>query len=254
MAILKHSDMRTIDDAFQADPGYCLNFSDRTFREWFDDEFKIDIYEEKYRASGTSKMNRLRTFFKVSEPMLAARVMRTLWEHREGTFRPHENPKVKDRLFDLIARLEGASQIARTDALDKFVPDETLEELIGAIERDIAADKPAVALDRLHTYCAKKFGHLLDERGVGWDRDEPLHSRVGKYVKAVHTENPLQEMTLQILKNSIGVFDKFNHVRNNQSLAHDNDLLHKAEARFIFDSVSAVLRFVKSVDAARFEN
>jgi hypothetical protein len=70
----------------------------------------------------------------------------------------------------------------------------------------------------------------------------------------VHTENPLQEMTLQILKNSIGVFDKFNHVRNNQSLAHDNDLLHKAEARFIFDSVSAVLRFVKSVDAARFEN
>ena len=254
MANLKHSDIRTIDDAFQADPGYCLNFSDRTFREWFDDEFKIDIYEERYRANGTSKMNRLRTFFKASEPMLAARVMRTLWEYRESTFRPHENPKVKDRLIDLIARLEGASQIARTDALDKFVPDETLEELIGAIERDIAADKPAVALDRLHTYCAKKFGHLLDERGVAWDRDEPLHSRVGKYVKAVHTENPLQEMTLQILKNSIGVFDKFNHVRNNQSLAHDNDLLHKAEARFIFDSVSAVLRFVKSVDTARFEN
>jgi Abortive infection C-terminus len=254
MADLRHSDIRTIDDAFQADPGYCLNFSDRTFREWFDDEFKIDIYEEKYRANGTSKMNRLRTFFKVSEPMLAARVMRTLWEYRESTFRPHENPKVKDRLFDLIARLEGASQIARTDALDKFAPDETLEELIGAIERDIAADKPAVALDRLHTYCAKKFGHLLDERGVVWDRDEPLQSRVGKYVKAVHTEKPLQEMTLQILKNSIGVFDKFNHVRNNQSLAHDNNLLHKAEARFIFDSVSAVLRFVRSVDTARFEN
>jgi len=70
----------------------------------------------------------------------------------------------------------------------------------------------------------------------------------------VHRENPLQEMALQILKNAIGVFDKFNHVRNNQSLAHDNDLLHKAEARFIFDSVSAVLRFVKSVDSARFES
>jgi hypothetical protein len=134
------------------------------------------------------------------------------------------------------------------------VLDETLEELIGSIERDIAADWPAAALDRLHTYCAKKFGHLLDKRGVEWNRDEPLHSRVGKYVRAVNSEQRLQEMTLQILKNAIGVFDKFNHVRNNQTLAHDNDLLHKAEARFIFDSVSAVLRFVKSVDTARFEN
>jgi hypothetical protein len=80
-----------------------------------------------------------------------------------------------------------------------------------------------------------------------------LHSRVGKYVKSVNQEQKLQGMTQQILKNAIAVFDKFNHVRNNQSLAHDNELLKKAEARFIFDSISAVLRFVKSVDAVRFE-
>jgi hypothetical protein len=253
MADLRHSDIRTVDDAFQADPGYCLNFSDRTFREWFDDEFKLDIYDNKYCGGGTSKMNRLRTFLRVSDPRLAAKVLQKLWEYREGSLQPHDNPKVKDRLFELVARLEGASQIASTDALEKFVHDETLEELISAIERDIAADKPAVALDRLHAYCAKKFGHLLDQRSIAWDRDEPLHSRVGKYVRSVHAGKPLQEMTLQILKNSIGVFDKFNQVRNKQSLAHDNSLLHKAEARFIFDSVSAVLRFVKSVDTGRFE-
>jgi hypothetical protein len=153
-----------------------------------------------------------------------------------------------------LPRIEGGSEIARTDALERFVRDQTLDELIGSIERDINADKPAAALDRLHTYCSKKFGHLLAKRGISWSRDEPLHSRVGKYVKAINQERPLQEMTQQILKNSIAVFDKFNYVRNNQSLAHDNDLLHKAEARFIFDSVSAVLRFVKSVDTAKFED
>ena len=254
MADVKHSDIRIVDDAFQADPGYCLNFSDKTFREWFDDEFRIDIYDDRYRAGGTSKMNRLRTFLRVSDAMTAARVLRKMWEYRESEFRPHENPKVQERLFALVARLEGSATVANTDALDKFTPDETLEELIGSIERDIAADKPAAALDRLHTYCAKKFGHLLDARKIEWHRDEPLQSRVGKYVKAIDAEKPLQDMTRQILKNSIGVFDKFNHVRNNQSLAHDNSLLHKAEARFIFDSVSAVLRFVKSVDTARYEN
>jgi len=144
--------------------------------------------------------------------------------------------------------------VARTDAIDRFTPDETLEELVAAIERDILADLPSAALDRLHTYCAKKFGHLRDQRGVSWDRSEPLQSRVGKYVKSVVQERELREMTQQILKNSIGVFDKFNHIRNNQSLAHDNVLLEKAEARFIFDSISAVLRFVKSIDASRFES
>jgi hypothetical protein len=253
MADIKHADIRTIDLAFQADPGYVLNFSDRSFSEYFEDEFKISIDEAKYRAGGSSKMNRLRTFFRISEPALAAKVMRSLADYREGTYGAYDT-KVKERLIGLIARLEGGSEIARTDALEQFVPDETLEELIASIERDIVADKPAAALDRLHTYCGKKFGHLLDQRSIEWSRDEPLQSRVGKYVKAVHAEKPLQEMTLQILKNAIGVFDKFNYVRNNQSLAHDNDLLHKSEARFIFDSVSAVLRFVRTVDSSRFEN
>jgi len=57
-----------------------------------------------------------------------------------------------------------------------------------------------------------------------------------------------------IVKSSIGVFEKFNHVRNNQSLAHDNELLDSAEARFIYDGVTAVLRFVKSIEAGRFES
>ena len=54
------------------------------------------------------------------------------------------------------------------------------------------------------------------------------------------------------LKNAIGILDKFNHVRNNDSLAHDNDLPDDAEARFIFDSIVAILRFLKSVEANRF--
>jgi hypothetical protein len=65
MVDLKHSEIRTIENAFQGDRGYVLDFSDRTFREFFEDEFRIDIDAAKYRANGTSKMNRLRTFFKI---------------------------------------------------------------------------------------------------------------------------------------------------------------------------------------------
>jgi hypothetical protein len=50
---IKHSEMRVFDDAFDMQSGYVLNFSDRTFSEFFDDEFGINIDDEKYRFNGS---------------------------------------------------------------------------------------------------------------------------------------------------------------------------------------------------------
>jgi hypothetical protein len=75
---------------------------------------------------------------------------------------------------------------------------------------------------------------------------------VGKYVEALEQERTIREMTRRIIKSAISVFDQFNDIRNNQSFAHDNEIIDQAEARFIFDSVSAFLRFVKTVEVARF--
>ena len=255
MVALKHSEMRIIDDALAMGGGYVLNFSDRTIAEFFDDEFGIDIYSAKYAFNGTSKANRMRAFVKAEDEYTVARVLRKLWEHCESipiyaAAKNHE--LIKKHFFDLLAKIEGAAATPRTDAIDRFARDETLEELVAAIERDMSANKPAAALDRLHTYCMKKFGHLLDSHGVKWDRKEPLHSRAGKYVKALEASYPLRDASRQIIKNAIGVFDKFNHVRNDDFLAHDNDLPDHAEARFIFDSIAAILRFIKSIEATRF--
>lgn len=142
MVHLKHSDIRIIDDAFQSERGYCLKFSDRTFAEYFEDEFQISIDEPRYRANGTSKMNRLRTLFRVSDAALAVKVMRSLAEYREEVCRQPFKPETKERLFGLIARIEGGSEIARTDALERFTHDQTLDELIGSIERDITLISP----------------------------------------------------------------------------------------------------------------
>lgn len=208
MGDFKHSDIRIVEQAFQIDPGYVLNFSDRTFADFFEDEFRIHIDDPKYRANGTSKMNRLRTFVRLEDPATVAKVLRGLWQYRVDNLQ-HLPRDIEPRLFDLIARMEGSTEAARTDAIERFVPDPTLDELVASIERDIQANAPDAALDRLHTYCSKKFGHLLDVRGIAWERSEPLHSRVGKYVKALKQEVELREMTEQIIKGAFAVFDKF---------------------------------------------
>lgn len=261
MVKLKHLDWRIIDDAFDMHEGYVLNFSDRTFAEFFDDKFNIDIYTEKYALNGTSKAKHLRAFIEVEDAYTVSRVIRTLWEYKENLPKlesssledPSEELKdVKTPLFDLLSRIEGGGAIPRTDVLEQFKPGETLEELIAAIERDIQANKPAAALDRLHTYCMKKFSHLLDKRGAPCNSNDPLHSRVGKYVKALEKEHQLREISKRILKSSISIFEKYNDIRNNESFAHDNDLVDKAEARFIFDAITSILRFVKTTEAEKF--
>jgi hypothetical protein len=259
MVQLKRTEMRVIEDAFQMHDGYVLNFSDRTFAEFFKDEFGIEIYDEKYAFNGGSKAKRLRAFVEAEDAYTVWRVLRRLWNHRES-LTVHSSPigaseDAKDAsppFFDLLHRIEVEAAIPRTDALEKFTPDETLEELIEAIERDIQANKPAAALDRLHTYCMKKFAYLLDKREEPCDRNNPLHSRAGQYIRTLEKERQLREISKVILKSSISVFDKFNDVRNNHSFAHDNNLVDKAESRFIFDVIISILRFVNTIEAEKF--
>jgi hypothetical protein len=247
---MKHSEMRIIEDALDMHGGYVLDFSNRTFAEFFDYEFGVNICDDKYYLNGSSKANRMRAFIKAEDEYTVSQVLRKLWEYRESIL-SYQNTEgqcaVKARYFALLAKIEGDAAIPRTDTIERFKRDETLGELVASIERDIGANRPVAALDRLHTYCMKKFGHLLEVRGITWDRKEPLQSRVGKYVKAIGHERQLRGVTIQIIKNAIGIFDKFNHVRNNESLAHDNELLDQAEARFIYDAITAFLRFVKSI-------
>ncbi len=255
MVKLTHAEWRLLDDTLDMGSGYVLDFSDRTMAEFFDDQFGITIYQNRYAFNGSSKAKHMRAFIAVEDEFTVARVLRSLWDYRESLDRyrhTERGPAIKERFFALVTKIEAGGAVLRTDAIDCFKNDETLEELIAAIERDIGANRPVAVLDRLHTYSVKKFGHLLDVHGIAWQRSEPLHSRVGKYVKALSEKRELRDITEQIVKNAIGIFEKFNYVRNNDSLAHDNELIDPDEARFIYDVITAFLRFIKAVEAEWF--
>lgn len=114
-------------------------------------------------------------------------------------------------------------------------------------------NKPETAIDHLHTYCMKKFAHLLLTRGITCSENDALHARFGKYRKALIAEREIQTFTGRAMKSAISLFDSFNDIRNYHSLAHDNIILDPAEARFVFETVSAVLVFLRAVEAGRYE-
>jgi hypothetical protein len=84
------------------------------------------------------------------------------------------------------------------------------------------------------------------------DRNKPLHSLVGEYIKAIKKEGLIEsEMTERILKSSISVMEAFCDVRNNQSYAHDNQVLNYNESILIFGHVTNAVRFIENLEASK---
>ena len=243
--------------------GYLLDFSDRDFVEFFCTEVGVDPDaapgSRLFSAYGSSKAKRLRSFIASAEPHLVARALRALWEYRENNMLGSSGP-VEDRLkevyFRVVGKFEGEEQIIDSTGIEAFEANETLQELVAAIRRDLDAGRPNAGLDRLHTYCMKRFASLVIQHGgEPCGENDALHARVGKYVKAVKAERHLTEMSERIIKSSISAFEAMNDIRNNKSLAHDREtLVPMNEAKFIYDSVTAVLRFLKTMDAQKFED
>lgn len=248
-------EMADVDRLFQSEPGYVLSFSDASFATFFAEEVGIDIDDQRYHADGRSKMRRLRCFLRITDAPTAVKALRALLAVRADLYARARQQDPETFALGKIENLIGRQQqlAPSTDGIDRFSEDATLEELVAAIERDIAANKHQAALDRLHTYCMKKFAHLLRLHGEEPRAGESLNARARRYF------NPLRRagqrpITDKIMKLFVEVLELFNDVRNNASLAHDSTLVSPAEARFIFDGITTFLRFARAIEGTAFES
>jgi len=73
VAKLTTTDKQTIEKLFQMGGGSVLNFTNRTFAEFFRDDMNVDIYAPTYNYASGSKANRLRGFWQVASDSLVAK-------------------------------------------------------------------------------------------------------------------------------------------------------------------------------------
>lgn len=101
--------MMFIEKLLDMGAGYVLNFSDRTFAEFFAEELNIDIDERAYFANGGSKAKRMRTFLKVSDTETVVRTLRALWLYRKAMYerfgQNEDIPNAEGRFEQLLAEL-----------------------------------------------------------------------------------------------------------------------------------------------------
>lgn len=118
MSNIRSIDMMFLDDIFEMRSGYVLNFSDRTFSQFFAEELNIDIDDPVYTNNGTSKAKRLRCFLQTADKPLIVHSLKSLWEYREALRqRDDKDENIKNahgRLLALIDRLEAKADKTAT--------------------------------------------------------------------------------------------------------------------------------------------
>lgn len=130
---------------------------------------------------------------------------------------------------------------------------DTLKLVKEDIERNCNNNTPELALDRLHTFSTEFFRSECKKHGISTEDDRgneyPLQSLVGR-LKNWYTENHYfdSDFSVVAIQNTINIFDKFNAIRNDQSAAHPNEVLNKAEALYAVHIVAETLTFIDKIE------
>lgn len=134
-------DMMFLNDVFGMGGGYVLNFSDRTFSEFFRQELQIDIDDPLYARNGGSKAKRLRCFLQTVDKPTVARALKALWAYREAlqqrSGQTDDVQNARARFQSLINRLEGRPDNARPPTPEPAASFD--RKKVGELKRDLLA-------------------------------------------------------------------------------------------------------------------
>lgn len=212
----------------------------------------INIYEDdEYRNLSQEKC--IRKIWAKGSPQMIANLLETFSQYFCFLMGTDEWPDMEkydyNQVQGIIKRLK---EIASVELPTKQSP-EDLTMILEDIERNIHGQKPELVIDRLHTFACEYLRKLCDTHGIQTKESNgnelPLHSLVGMLAKW-YAQNGYcdTEFTQIACKCSISLFEKYNHVRNDHSAAHPNQLLSKAEAEYVVRIVADTLTFFDKLE------
>lgn len=112
MSSLKYVEKRYLEGALQMGDGYVLNYSDKTFGEFFRRQ-GVDIHGLKYRTHGSSKAKKLRSFWEQESDAVVGRVLSNMLDEYEAECEisgKEVERSLLEKARGILARLLGMDQ------------------------------------------------------------------------------------------------------------------------------------------------
>lgn len=259
MSDLQSLEQMQFEDLFEMSSGYVLwaKFNDNTFRQFIYQNVNIDINDSKYYVKGTSKANRLRAFIEIEDNHIVAKVLDKFLEvwyeiqlRKNGVDDIDEiEDRAKLRIYKKCKMAIDSLNETSVDVEALETQEEDFSMLVSQIKMSIESGQVEAALDRLHTYMHKYARKLCTKHNLTFVKEDIINSLFNKYKNYLNENNLIEsKMTITILRNNASILNDFNNVRNEKSLAHDNDVLNYDESLYILNTIIALKVFIDSIE------
>jgi hypothetical protein len=185
------ADRQILEKHFGMSSGYVLNFSDRTFGEFVLEAVGQEIHDAKYTVGGTSKANKLRTFWKVEPDYMVGRLLSALVDY-DSTLNVTQDAEAKasaEKCRHIATRLlAGGRSLNPLKEQAKVLNANHLAEQIRRLEASVETD-PSLAIGTAKELIETCCKTILAERG-----------KRGKPVSGTPDVSTLTKETLKELK------------------------------------------------------
>ena len=148
MANLSNIDKKVLEKFLGMDSGYVLDFSDRTFRQFFLDNVGIDIEQKKYYADHSgSKANRMRTFWSLESDQVVGKLLKAMLEDWKATKELEEDDigdkekRLYEKCLNIVSRLLGKKVKSERITEKEFLRQEFREISLDKLNLDKALTK-----------------------------------------------------------------------------------------------------------------
>lgn len=197
MADLDYSTVKSIEDLFEMETGYVIDFSNSSFQRFIKGNIGIDIYEDENYKEYCSKANKLRQIIESESILIVDKLINELLNYYEN-FRLKDNKLTvydNKKITDIKRSLDDS--IKKVDSI--VIIHEDLDELFQMISTRQASFMEMAIDERL-----KEIGNLI----------EYLLKQDGKYIKLNYdciTLGFLNESHVKDLRGKIQCFRHSTH-------------------------------------------
>lgn len=217
----------------------------------------IDIFKDKPYCD-LSQQKCVEKIWETADPNIIANLLSALSDYfcfgmTSYTWSPEDQVDFR-QVEGIIERLRNIQSVSLPEQQSA-----NLQLILEDIESNIAAGKPELVIDRLHTYAANYIREICISHGISVANEKgehyPLHALVGSLKTWYQRENYFDsEFCVVAIRNTINIFEQYNTLRNTQSAAHPNRLLHTIEAEYAVKVVADTLMFIDKIEKNRLQN
>ena len=261
MTLFSLIERKTIYRLFGIGGGYIFKYwSDKNqynkndTRDIILDSCEIDIYNDKDYSS-LSQQKCVEKIFNSDNPKLVSNLLKGLcgfWDFKMDRYDWDDKDCYDYQLVqNIIERLQSSESVN----LPEVQQYKNIDMLAQDIEHNISNGTPELVLDRLHTYAAMFLREICDNHNLPVADDKgnmySIDGLAGK-LKGYYSDSNYckSKFSTLAIKTMISLFAKFNDVRNDNSFAHPNDVLEKAEAEYVVKTMLSTLQFITKIEEA----